>query len=486
MANNLFKHQQEAVNFAIKANGKCALFHDPGCGKTRTSLEVFSQLRKKEPDLRMLVVCPISLINSAWIEDINKFTDFTAEPYARMGARIPDIVIINYELLISKRILPEIRNLILKYPFMCVLDESSRLKNNKSITTKELLYLAPFFAHRLVLSGTPMPNSELELWGQIRFLRSDIFDKSFYAFRNKYFHLERNGKQMQGQGQIMTRQMMRTIMMQGWKYTISQFNREHLMFKIKNCAHWVRKEDAIDLPEKIDQIREVTLSGPEMSAYNNMRDNLVAEIAGQTVAAPVALTKIMKLRQATSGFLYNADGTALPTGKTKIHELEDTIEELGSRQAIIFVEFHYEIEQISAMLAKKYGADQVVTLYSGTTDKDESIRKFQSKEVRYLVAHPKSAAHGLTFVNCDTIVFYSLDYSWESHEQARNRTHRIGQKNKCLYIYLIAKGTIDETLLGVLQKKKDLQELVYAITRNKNQNLGKKSSQKEVSVGLGI
>jgi SNF2 family DNA or RNA helicase len=483
---NLFKHQQDAVQFALKSAGKCALFHDPGCGKTRTTLEVFTQFKKVMPELRLLVVCPISLINSAWIEDIHKFTSFTAEPYARMGARIPDIVIINYELLISKRILPEIRNMVIKNPFMCALDESSRLKNNKSITTKDLLYLAPYFIYRMVLSGTPMPNSELELWGQIRFLRSDIFDKSFYAFRNKYFHLERNGKQMVTQGQIMNRMMMRNIMMQGWKYTISQFNREHLMFKIKDCAHWVRKEDALDLPEKIDQIREVTLSGPEQKAYNDMRDLLVAEISGQTVAAPVALTKIMKLRQSTSGFLYNADGVALPTGKTKIHELEDTLEELGNQQVIIFVEFKYEIEQISAMLAKKYGADQVVTLYSGTTDKDSSIKQFQNGAARYLVAHPKSAAHGLTFVNCNTIVFYSLDYSWESHEQARNRTHRIGQKNKCLYIYIIAKDTIDETLLAVLQKKKDLQEIVYAITRNKTQNLGKKSSQKEVSVGLGI
>src|SRR6185503_3530962 len=109
------------------------------------------------------------------------------------------------------------------------------------------------------------------------------------------------------------------------------------------------------------------------------------------------------------------------------------------------------------------------TLYSETQNKDTSIKKFQNGEVRYLIEHTKSAAHGLTFVNCKTMIFYSMDYSYESHAQARDRIHRIGQKNNCLYIYMIATGTIDEQLLLVLQKKKGLQDAVYSIVRNKFQ-----------------
>src|SRR3989339_1547020 len=199
-----------------------------------------------------------------------------------------------------------------------------------------------------------MPNNETELWGQIRFVRPDVLDKSFYQFRNKYFHLARNGEQMAPlQGKVMNRMMMRNIMMQGWRYTITPFMRDHLLHKLKPFTHWMKKEEALDLPEKIDQIREVQLSGPEVEAYRDMKNHLVAEIGGQVIAAPVAMTKVMKLRQVTSGFMYGQNSDALVVGKSKLHELEDTIEQLGDQQVIIFVEFHYEIEAIQQLLMSR-------------------------------------------------------------------------------------------------------------------------------------
>ncbi|MCA9052150.1 MAG: hypothetical protein KDA89_25615, partial [Planctomycetaceae bacterium] len=110
---------------------------------------------------------------------------------------------------------------------------------------------------------------------------------------------------------------------------------------------------------------------------------------------------------------------------------------------------------------------EVVTLYSETADREESINRFKSGEVRYLIAHPRSAAHGLTFVNCSAMVFFSLDYSFEAHAQARDRIHRIGQTASCLYIYLLAQESIDGELLKVLQRKQSLQDMVYGLVRNK-------------------
>ncbi|MBI5643242.1 MAG: hypothetical protein HY954_07180 [Deltaproteobacteria bacterium] len=78
---DLYNHQREAIPFAIKNDGNCALFHDPGLGKTRTCLEVFTHYRLTEPGLRLFVVCPLSLVNSAWGEDIRRFTDFTYAPF---------------------------------------------------------------------------------------------------------------------------------------------------------------------------------------------------------------------------------------------------------------------------------------------------------------------------------------------------------------------------------------------------------------------
>ncbi len=462
----LFDHQKDAVEFSIDKNGKCALFHEPGLGKTRTCLEIYKHYKEYNPSLKLLVVCPLSLINSAWGSDIKKFTEFTSIPFKQLKNNVPDIVIINYEALISKRNLPDIEDLITSYDFMCVLDESSRLKNHSSVTTKTLIDLADNFSYRIIASGTPMPNSELELWGQMCFVDTDILPASFYAFRNKYFHLERNGKTMSVSGQYINKHEMREILRKGWKYTVTPYNQQVVMAKIRPYTHWVKKSDALDLPEKIDQIREIELSAKESKAYRDMERHLVAEIDGHEITAQVALTKLMKLRQATSGFFYTEDGEAVSVGKSsKLKELSEILEELGNQQVIIWAQFRYEIENIKQFISEKYGTDQVVTLYSGTKDREDSINKFKENQARYLIAHPRSAAHGLTFTNCRTMVFYSLDYSYEAHTQARDRIHRIGQKNSCLYMYIIAKDSIDNQLLDVLNKKQTLQDIVYAIVR---------------------
>lgn len=454
----LYAHQQRAIDFAISNHGRCALFHEPGLGKTRSGLEIFRHYRSLQPELRLLVVCPLSLINAAWGEDIQKFTGFSYVPFKEI--KDSDIVIINYESLISKKNLPSIIELIRKHKFMCILDESCRLKGNKSITTKILLALRDNFPYRLVMSGAPMPNSELELWGQIRFVQSELLNKSFYRFRDEYFHLERGGVVRQADFSEL-----RELFRKGWKYTIA--NRKALMDKIQPYTHWVKKAEALDLPEQVDETREVTLSPAERKAYKEMKTELITEIGGVEVTAQVALTKLMKLRQVTAGFLYSAAGEALKIGNSKLEELEKVLEELGSQPVIIWVQFRYEVEAIQELISDKYGAKEVMTLYSETPDRDESIRKFKNNEVRYLISHPRSGGHGLTFINCSTMIFFSLDYSYEAHFQSRDRIHRIGQDNKCLYIYLIAKDSIDKELLKVLQRKQSIQDAVYRIIAQK-------------------
>ncbi len=459
----LYRHQIDAVQFAVQNNGQCALFHDPGLGKTRTSLEVFSRYKTRHPSLRLLVVCPLSLVGAAWGKDIEKFTNFSWSPFKTLKRALPDIVVINYEALISKKNLSNIEAMIFKNKFMCALDESSRLKNHKSVTTKTLLRLAPAFPYRIISSGTPMPNSELELWGQISFIRPDVLPASFFSFRNNYFHLERNGQRMPS-GKYMNRLEMQNMLSRGWSYTITQENRKKLMNTIQPFTNWVKKDEALDLPEKIDEMREVILSSQEHKAYREMKRHLITELEGKEVTAPAALAKLMKLRQATSGFLYDTSGQALLAGKSsKLKELSCVLEELGKQPVIIWVQFHHEVEMVLEMIQTKFG--QAATLYSKTEDRDNVITAFQNKQVQYLIAHPKSAAHGLTFVHCSAMIFFSLDYSYESHAQARDRIHRIGQHKTCLYLYFIAKDSIDEQLLNVINRKQKLQDVVYALIR---------------------
>ena len=194
--------------------------------------------------------------------------------------------------------------------------------------------------------------------------------------------------------------------------------------------------------------------------YKEMKTHLVAEFRDKQIAVQLALTKFIKLRQITAGFIYDKEeGTQVAyqvQNPSKLRELKSTLEELGNQQVIIWVQFHQEVFDVLSLLG-----DRAVTLYSGTDSKLDSIDRFKAGQVQYLIAHPRSAGHGLTFVNASTSIFYSIDYSYEAHYQARERIHRIGQKNACLYIYLLADQTIDQDIYKVLTKKQTLQDAVY-------------------------
>lgn len=455
----LFKHQQDATDFIMQRGGTGALFCDMGTGKTRMALEIFARLRNREPGLKMIVACPLSLIESAWGDDIRCFSEFS---YFNMhDENLPatltrDILLINFESLILKRNI-EIYRLIRNNLF--VIDESSKLKNHKSKITKAVLFLRKFARYKIIMSGTPAPNSPLEYWAQMVFLDDGIFNKSFFAFRNYYFHLARGSQVMNLHGQMITRDLMRDIMRKGWKYEITKENLKKLTQRIDPFIFRAKKEDCLDLPEQLDEVRKVELSGEQKRIYKEMKRDLIAEIKGSFITAPVALTKLMKLREIASGFAINSEGKEIEISvSAKLNELEEVLDELGPQQVIVWTNFKWENEKIQGLL--KYKNKTYSTLYSETKNKDESIQFFRAGVSQYLIANTHSAAHGLTFVNCSTQVFFSLDYSWEYYEQAKARIHRAGQTKKCTYIHIIAKDTIDEQILRTLKTKGDINKIV--------------------------
>lgn len=458
----LFKHQEDMVRFALNHNGKAAIFADCGTGKTRAAIEIYSELRKFTPGLKMLVVAPMSLLDAAWREDIQKFSKFTS--LNLHGQPIPtawtdDIWIINYESLIVERNFKALHSMLYKYPVFLVADESSRMKNHTSKTTKCMIVLRDNAKHRVIMSGTPAPNTPMEYYSQMTFVDRGVFHPSFYAFRNSYFHLARGSQTMQMHGQTVTREAMRQMLMRGFKYEISDANRERLMDRIKPYCYWVKKEDCLDLPEQIDEIRSVELGSKQRRAYNEMKRHLITEIEGSDITATVALARLMKMREITAGFAIDELGQAHDIGENaKLKELPNIIEDVGDKQVIVWGQFQHEIEQISKLLND---IAPTVTMYSGTEDRSDSIQRFQNGDAKYLVCHPRSAAHGLTFVNCSYELFYSLDYSYEAYEQARSRIHRAGQVNKCTYLHLLAKDTIDEDILKVVQRKSDVNDIIY-------------------------
>lgn len=469
---HLYNHQKDAIEFAVKNNGLVALYHDPGLGKTRTTLEIFRYFKERNPNLKMFVSCPKNLIEEAWGKDSRKFTNFKFTSYMSLkdmnDIRNSDIVAINFESEIQEERLKKIKEILSYGDWMSVVDESSKMKSHKSITTKSLMSIARYSKHRVVASGTPAPNGYQEFWGQAKFVDNSCFPDSFFKFRNTYFHLERNGQIMAQRGAFMTKNMMRDILSQGWKYAITEQNKRLLLQKMAHFTHWAKKKDCLDLPPKTPIVLPVYLNPNEKKMYKDMAKHLVADIKTKkgmvSLAANTALSKLMKLRQATAGFLYDDDLKAWRPGKSsKMRELEDRIEQLGDRQVKIWVEFTEEVTAISELLTKMNKT--FVTLYGGTEDKPDSINKFINGEAQYLVANPASAAHGLTFINSYIDIYFSLSHSWEKHSQSYQRDERIGQTHPMLAYYLMAVGTIDYDIKDVLDGKKTLEDVYHKIMK---------------------
>ena len=186
----------------------------------------------------------------------------------------------------------------------------------------------------------------------------------------------------------------------------------------------------------------------------------------------------MKLRQLSSGFLYG--DTTHRLGTSRLNVLLETLEELGEQNVIIWGNFQEEIEQIAAALGS-----QAVTMYAKTKDRRDSLRRF-GQEARYLIAHPRSAGHGLTLIQASTAVHYSLDWSLESYSQANDRIHRIGQTRSCLYVHLIAPGLIDEQIWDVLQKKASLQSAIDRVLGGRAATCRPASHQAPLAAGMGV
>jgi SNF2 family DNA or RNA helicase len=456
----LFSHQRQGLSLGQASNR--AFFWECGTGKTLLALKLV-QYWQSQGLGPALVVCPLSIIDSAWLADGRQFTpglsitSLWAKTPAERRRRLQqdhDIYVVNFEGL--KMLYGDI---VAKDFGVLIVDESSKMKSPRSQITKALLSLAgvPFrgsafrtnrpIPHRYALSGTPAPNDESEYWAQIKFITGPgdgCFHDNYYIFRSQYFH----GVPIGCTGQKI------------WKFRYAM--REQFQTAMTPAAHVVRKADCLDLPEQIHQVRTVHLSRAERQAYDAFEEDLVLRFGDQMVLGTTALVETMKLRQLTSGFAYSEAGEVIQVGTAKLAELRSLLEEIGPHQVIIWANFRAEIKQLLEALP---GA---VALWSGTDDREQVIEAFKSGQAQYLIANPQSAGHGLTFTNCRYAVYYSLSYSYELQKQSEDRIHRIGQQVPCEYFYLLADRTVDEMIHRIVRKKGDLSSATLAYLRRKH------------------
>uniref|UniRef100_A0A6M3KZQ9 Putative helicase n=1 Tax=viral metagenome TaxID=1070528 RepID=A0A6M3KZQ9_9ZZZZ len=453
----LMTHQRNDIKLALTKD-RHLFANDTGTGKTFLAIELI-----KLRNIKTLVVCPLSIIMAAWFEDLDKFrpelTKCNLWQQWKRQKRLyqqalnrHQVCIVNFESF--KVQVNYLRNANFE---MVIVDESSKIKSPKAAITKELTTFCDNVQYVYLMSGTPAPNNDLEYFSQVRIIDPIIFGKSYYSFRNRYFFNPGYG----------------------FKWISQRDMRPKFLSQLSKAMTVIRKEDVLDLPERTFNLRDVLLDPNEKKVYNEMAKTLVAEIENEEITAYNAAVKIMKLRQVTSGFIFNENGVPLTIGKSKLNELLSLLEEIGDKQVLIWTQFQYEASEIVKALAPdQFRAMQVgkfqdvllkgngqrpVGLCNGTVPqatKDLQVQMFKDGRIKYMVAHPKSLGHGVTLVNCHYAVYYSLGYSSEEDKQSKDRIYRKGQRNACTYYFLLAPGTIDHVIYRALETKTKMEAAV--------------------------
>ena len=429
------------------ASKGCAFLMDMGTGKTITTIALAGTLYLKHKITRLLIVCPKSIVD-VWDQEFEKFADFDfhlavldgtgtkkADTIRHMVGTSLQVIVVNYES--CWRLESEIARW---RPDMIVCDESSKIKNAQAKCSKALHRLGRISEYNLILTGTPITNSPLDFFSQYKFLDERIFGSSFYSFRAYYATM----------GGYQNHQIV------GYK------NLPELVRKAHSIAYRITIDEAVDLPEFVEEIRPIKLEKNAQQIYDSIEKDSYAELMNGEITTRNVLTQLLRLSQITGGFVGNDTGDDVQQLSTaKLEALEDIIDSSieERKKVVVFARFVPEIEAIARLLRKKKIGYALIK--GDVKDRAEQVEAFQNDpECMVFVGQLQTTGMGLTLTAGSVCVYYSLDFSYANYQQSMARVRRIGQTKRGVYIHLVAKGTIDEKVMGALHKKADVSKLL--------------------------
>lgn len=393
---------------------------------------------------RVLIVAPLSIL-SVWEAEFAQFAAFDyalavltgdsakkTDTLRHMNGAALQVAVVNYESAWRME-----QELAAWGPDLIACDEGHKIKTHNISASKAMHRLGAKAGYRLLLTGTLITNKAIDVFSPYKFLNPTIFGTSFYAFRSRYFDMVGYGNHTP----VLKRSM-----------------EAELSARLHSIAYRAAKADCLDLPETTDVVRQVELEPAARKIYRSLVKESFAELASGEVTAPNVLTRLLRLSQLTGGFLGSDENAAVQQiSSAKLSAMEDILESAVAegQKLVIIARFLPEIRAICKELDGRGLRYACIT--GEVQDRAAQVAQFQNDpDVPVFVGQIATAGLGLTLTAASTMVFYSLDYSMSNYEQAKARIHRVGQRNPCTYIHLIAKGTVDEKVLTALRNKADL------------------------------
>ncbi len=410
-----FDHQKKTAAF-FTMNQKSFCFNEQGTGKTASAIWAADYLMKQGKIKRALVICPLSIMDSAWREDLFTFAPHRSVDIAYGSSKKrreiieqgADFVVINYD---GVEI---VADAIMNGGFdLIIVDEATHYKNAQSKRWKILASVMKPETWLWLMTGTPAAQSPVDAYGLAKLVNPKEVPKFFGAFREMVMH------------------------------KVTQFKwapKPNATETVYNClqpAIRFTKEQCLDLPDMTYVKREVALTAQQKKYYDLLRKQMMATADGEQITAANAAVNMNKLLQISCGAVYTDTGETIEFDvKNRYKVLREVIDE-SSQKVLIFVPFKHVIGILREKLTKDGITNAVINGDVSAQKRTAIFKEFQeTSDPRVLIIQPQAAAHGVTLTAANTIVWWGPTSSLETYAQANARVHRSGQKHPCTVVQL--------------------------------------------------
>jgi len=431
-----FAHQVVTASYlALRDRAFC--FNEAGTGKTSSVIWAADYLMSQKLVKRVLVICPLSIMYSAWQADIFKTAMHRTVAVAHGDAnRRKKILEGEYEfVVINFDGVGTVQEEIGKLGFdLIVIDEANAYKTVSTKRWKTLAKIITPTTRLWMLTGTPASQSPLDAFGLANLINPGGVPKFFGAWRDK---------------------VMLPISRFKW---VPKSDAKQQVFDALQPAIRFAKADCLDLPELMYQTREVPLTPQVKHYYKELKNQLFIKAAGEEISAVNAAAMLSKLLQISGGAMYTDTKEVVEFDVSpRLNALMEVLEET-EHKVIVFVPFTHTIELVSRFLNQQGVANEIINGAVSATGRSEIINRFQTQEnPRVLVIQPQAASHGVTLTAANTVVFWSPVMSVETYLQCIARIDRVGQKNSMTVVHLQG-SEAERKIYAMLQNKVNLHE----------------------------
>ena len=429
-----FEHQKKTAGF-LTMNRKSFCFNEQGTGKTASAIWAADYLMKQGKINRVLVICPLSIMDSAWRADLFTFAMHrtvdvahgTKEKRRKIIEGGADFVIINYDGV------EVVQDVISAGGFDCIIiDEATHYKNPQTKRWKTLNKLVTPDTWLWLMTGTPAAQSPVDAYGLAKLVNPKAVPRFASSFRD-----------------------MVMLKMTQFRW-VPKHDATETVFRALQPAIRFTKEECLDLPPMVYVKRQIELTRQQKKYYKILKEKLVMQAAGEEITAVNAAVAMNKLLQISAGAVYTDAGDPLEFDITHRYKVLREVIDESSKKILAFVPFRHAID----ILTDKLRADGITTdIIRGDVParkRTEIFKQFQETDnPKVLVIQPQSAAHGVTLTAANTVVWWSPTSSLETYAQANARVHRSGQTHKCTVVQLQG-SAVEQRIYSLLDNRIDV------------------------------